>query len=92
MSLLTGDPRTATVQARTDCEMWEIGKDTLANILSDNRPLLDKLFQWRMASFPGAELDHIQFLCAVDGARWAQDTDWKAGHSMRETIRAVLGE
>lgn len=43
MSLLTGDPRTATVQARTDCEMWEIDKETLAEILAENRALLDRL-------------------------------------------------
>lgn len=43
MSLLTGDVRAATVQARTDCEMWEIGKETLADILAENTMLLDKL-------------------------------------------------
>jgi small-conductance mechanosensitive channel/CRP-like cAMP-binding protein len=43
MSLLTGEVRTATVQARTDCEMWEIGKDTLADIMSENQNLLEKL-------------------------------------------------
>lgn len=43
MSLLTGEVRTATVQARTDCEMWEVDKDTLANILADNQHLLEKL-------------------------------------------------
>lgn len=43
MSLLTGEVRTATVQARTDCEMWEIGKDTLADILAENENLLERL-------------------------------------------------
>ena len=43
MSLLTGDARTASVQARTDCEMWEIGKETLADILADNQTLLEQL-------------------------------------------------
>jgi small-conductance mechanosensitive channel/CRP-like cAMP-binding protein len=43
MSLLTGEVRTATVQARTDCEMWEIGKDTLGDILAENQGLLEKL-------------------------------------------------
>lgn len=56
------------------------------------RPLLSTLFRYRLASFPPEELDHIQFLCAVDGSRWAQEADWKPKHTMRETIRAVLGE
>ncbi|MEQ1858650.1 MAG: cyclic nucleotide-binding domain-containing protein [Chthoniobacteraceae bacterium] len=43
MSLLTGEPRTATVQARTDCETWEIGKETLAGILAENQNLLERL-------------------------------------------------
>ena len=43
MSLLTGDPRSATVIASTDCEMWEISKDVLAEILQENETLVQKL-------------------------------------------------
>jgi len=43
MSLLTGEPRSATVKALTDCEMWEIGKDTLADILAENKTLVERL-------------------------------------------------
>lgn len=56
------------------------------------RPLLHTLFKYRLASYPPEELDHIQFLCMVDGSRWAKETGWKPRYSMRETIRAVLGE
>ncbi len=56
------------------------------------RPLLRALFKYRLASFPPEELDHIQFLCMVDGQRWAGETGWLPAHSMRETIRSVLGE
>ncbi|ATB37029.1 UDP-glucose 4-epimerase [Cystobacter fuscus] len=56
------------------------------------RPLLGVLFKYRLANFPPPELDHIQFLCNVDGARWRQDVGWQPQHSMRETIRSVLGE
>lgn len=56
------------------------------------RPLLGALFKYRMAGFPAEELDHIQFVCNVDGSRWAKDLGWKPGYSMRETIRSVLGE
>lgn len=56
------------------------------------RPLLSVLFKYRLASFPAEELDHIQFLCAVDGSRWRKDVGWKPRYTMRETIRAVLGD
>ena len=54
------------------------------------RPLLGALFKYRLADFPPPELDHIQFLCAVDGSRPARDVGWKPRHSMRETIRSVV--
>lgn len=56
------------------------------------RPLLGTLFKYRLANYPPEELDHIQFLCMVDGSRWTNETGWKPRHSMRETIRSVLGE
>jgi UDP-glucose 4-epimerase len=56
------------------------------------RPLLEMMFKYHLASFPPPELDHIQFLCAVDGSRWAKDVGWKPRASMRETIRSVLDE
>ena len=43
MSLLTGEPRSATVVAHTDCEMWEIGKEVLGEILQQNHPLVEAL-------------------------------------------------
>jgi small-conductance mechanosensitive channel/CRP-like cAMP-binding protein len=43
MSLLTGDARSATIIAATDCEMWEIGKEVLAEIFQHNEVLLQKL-------------------------------------------------
>ena len=36
-----------------------------------------------------AFLDHIQFLCAVDGSRWMKDMGWQPHHSMRDTIRSA---
>ena len=56
------------------------------------RPLLDKLFQARLAGFPAAELDHLQFLCTVDGSRAEREFGFRATFTLRETIRAVLGE
>jgi UDP-glucose 4-epimerase len=56
------------------------------------RPLLGMLFRYRLASFPPPELDHIQFLCMVDGSRWNTDVGWRPTHSMRDTIRSVDAE
>lgn len=43
MSLLTGEPRTATVVAQTDCEVLEIQKPVFAEILQNNPDLLQRL-------------------------------------------------
>ena len=56
------------------------------------RPVLKTLFRYRLANFPPPELDHIQFLCMVDGSRWRADVGWVPQHSMRDTIRSVDAE
>ncbi|HZJ17879.1 MAG TPA: mechanosensitive ion channel family protein [Chthoniobacteraceae bacterium] len=43
MSLLTGEPRSATVVAQTDCELWEIGKEVIGQLLEENQILVEKL-------------------------------------------------
>jgi len=43
MSLLTGEPRSATVVAVADCEMWEIAKPVIAEFLQHNETLVQKL-------------------------------------------------
>ncbi len=56
------------------------------------RPLLGLLFRYRLSGFPPPELDHIQFLCNVDGSAWVRDVAWVPRFSMRETIHSVDGE
>jgi len=68
----------------------ELGRSPLPVPNPLARGALKMLFKYRLANFPPPELDHIQFLCAVDGTRWQQDLGWKAQFSMRETIRSVL--
>ena len=43
MSLLTGEPRSATVLARRDCELLEIAKPLVAELLQKNETLVAKL-------------------------------------------------
>ena len=54
------------------------------------RPLLRRAFEARLTSFPPEEVDHLQYLCAVDGSRAARDLGYAPRHSLRETIRSVL--
>ncbi|MGV3530804.1 MAG: cyclic nucleotide-binding domain-containing protein, partial [Chthoniobacteraceae bacterium] len=43
MSLLTGEPRSATIVARQDCQVWEIRKEMLAGILQENQAVVERL-------------------------------------------------
>lgn len=70
----------------------ELGRQTIPVPHLIARPLLDKLFQYRLAGFPPPELDHLQFLCTVDGSRAERDLGFRPACTMRETIRSVLGE
>jgi UDP-glucose 4-epimerase len=54
------------------------------------RPVVRRLFALGLASFPAGEVDHIQYLCVVDGSRAARELGYAPRYSMRETIRSVL--
>jgi CRP-like cAMP-binding protein len=43
MSLLTGERRTATVRAQTDCQVMEISKPVMAEVLRDSPDCLERL-------------------------------------------------
>jgi CRP-like cAMP-binding protein len=43
MSLLTGEPRTATVRAEGDCEVLEISKPVMSELLHHSPECLDQL-------------------------------------------------
>lgn len=79
-------------QVPLSAALRELGRTALPVPHFLARPVLSTLFKYRAASFPAPELDHIQYLCAVDGSRWERELSWKPAHSMRETIRSVLGE
>jgi len=42
-----------------------------------------------LSEFPAGEVDHIQYLCVVDGSRAAKELQYAPRHSLRETIRSV---
>jgi UDP-glucose 4-epimerase len=53
------------------------------------RPLVRRAFDARVSGFPPEEVDHIQYLCVVDGSRFAREAGWAPAFSLRETIRSV---
>jgi UDP-glucose 4-epimerase len=55
------------------------------------RALLRRAFDARLTSFPPEEVDHIQYLCAVDGSRALRDLGYAPRYTLRQTIRSVLG-
>jgi UDP-glucose 4-epimerase len=55
------------------------------------RPTMRRLFKAGLVSFPAGELDHLQYLCVVDGSRAEREMGWAPRYTLRETIRSVLG-
>ncbi len=53
------------------------------------RPLVRHAFEARLSGFPPEEVDHIQYLCVVDGSRFAREAGWAPAFSLKDTIRSV---
>jgi UDP-glucose 4-epimerase len=53
------------------------------------RGLIRRAFEARLTGFPPEEIDHIQYLCVVDGSRFGREAGWAPKYSLRETIRSV---
>ncbi len=67
----------------------ELGRAPIAVPHPLVRPLVRRAFSARLTSFPPQEVDHIQYLCVVDGSRFAREAGWTPTRSLRETIRSV---
>jgi len=53
--------------------------------------MLEKLWSLRLTSFPPPELDHIRYLCVVDGSAFREATGFEPTRSLRDTVLAVDG-
>ena len=53
------------------------------------RAAVDRLFRWRVTSFPAPELDFIRYVCMVDDARARSALGYRPRHDLLETLRAV---
>jgi len=56
-------------------------------------PVVSKLF-WRLgfAPFRGTELNHLQYVCMVDGSRARQELGFRARRTIKEAVRAAVDE
>jgi len=69
----------------------ELGRSAIPVPQQLLRPALRRLFRAGLSSFPAGELDHLQYLCVVDGTRAVREMGWSPRFTLRETIRSVLG-
>ena len=54
------------------------------------KPLLRFLWNSRLTTFPEPELDHIRFICMVDGGRAREVLGFAPKRTLRETIHAAV--
>lgn len=83
MSLLTGDKRTATVQAEIDCQVLEIGKPVMAQLLRDSPECVTQLSE--LLARRKIEMEGI----VKDAARGGDDD--KAGEYRANFMRRLRG-
>jgi small-conductance mechanosensitive channel/CRP-like cAMP-binding protein len=74
MSLLTGEPTTATVIARDDCQMWEIDKLVLGDLLQENQVLVTKLGE--MLAKRRMETEGVLASALTNGHRQAKEKEY----------------
>jgi UDP-glucose 4-epimerase len=55
------------------------------------KPLLGRMWDYRLTSFPVPELDHIRYVCMVDDTRARDILGYRPGYSLEDTVRAVDG-
>ena len=55
-------------------------------------PVLDRMWRYRITSFPTPELDHIRYVCMVDDTRAREILHFAPRYSLEETVRAVETE
>jgi len=69
--------------------LHELGKPTMPIPHPLARVVLTTLWRGKLTSFPVPELDHIRYVCMVDGTRARETLGFKPQHTLKETIRAV---
>jgi UDP-glucose 4-epimerase len=52
-------------------------------------PVMRLLWRWKLTDFPPPELDHIRYVCMVDGSRAREIMGFSPRRSLKETIEAL---
>jgi UDP-glucose 4-epimerase len=84
---IAGPPPVALSQA---IEM--LGRQTVPLPHGLARVAVDRLFRWRVTSFPAAELDFIRYVCMVDDSRARRELCYAPRHDLGATLSAVDDE
>ena len=50
------------------------------------QPVLEGLFRWRLTSFPSPEIDHLRYVCMVDGARARDSLGYRPRYDLDATM------
>ena len=50
---------------------------------------VERLFRWRVTSFPAPELDFIRYVCMIDDSRARRDLGYAPSHGLVATLCAV---
>ena len=69
--------------------MKELGRRTLSIPVPLAKAALKLFWRFKLASFPAPELDHIRYICMVDGSRAKAELGFAPEFALQETIRAV---
>jgi UDP-glucose 4-epimerase len=51
--------------------------------------VLKQMWRWRVTSFPAPELDHLRYVCMVDGRRAREILGFEARHGLEDTMAHV---
>ena len=54
--------------------------------------VLGRMWSYGASSHSGPELDHLRYVCMVDGTRARDDLGFRPRHDMEQTLRAVFAE
>jgi hypothetical protein len=81
---ISGPPPVALSQA-----IELLGRQTVPLPHGLARVAVDRLFRWRVTSFPAAELDFIRYVCMVDDSRARRELCYAPRHDLGATLSAV---
>jgi small-conductance mechanosensitive channel/CRP-like cAMP-binding protein len=87
MCLLTGERRSATVRAKTDCDIWEIERASIQPLLDENKDLAEKLSDL----LARRKMDTEGFLAAQTPPQVVEEKRKEYAAGFRRKLSALFG-